>query len=246
VAGNWKMNGTAASCRELAEGLRDALAGIDGVDTAVCPPFPYLAAVCDILKDAPTAVGSQNVYCEPKGAFTGETAPAMLLDIGCTYAIIGHSERRHVLGETNDLVRKKIGAALEAGLKPIVCVGELLEEREAGRTEAVVGEQVAKAIEGLSAQDMDNVTVAYEPVWAIGTGKTATPQQANDVHVFIRGLVAKTLGDAVAAKLRIQYGGSVKPENAADLLGQPDIDGALVGGASLKVDSFKAIVEAGA
>jgi triosephosphate isomerase len=213
------------------------------VDTAVCPPFPYLAVVAEALQGSPVAVGAQDLFWEIEdGAFTGEVSAKMLCDAGCAYAIVGHSERRHVLGETDETVRRKLGAALDGGLSPILCVGELLEEREAGRTESVVERHVTEGLKGLDAAAMAKVTLAYEPVWAIGTGKTATPEQAQEVHAFIRSLVAVQFGRKTADALRIQYGGSVKPGNAADLLGQPDIDGALVGGASLKADSFQAIV----
>ena len=243
VAGNWKMNGNAASLRELASAMAKGMADVTAVDTAVCPPFPYLAVVAEALQGSPVAVGAQDLFWEvADGAYTGEVSAKMLRDTGCTYAIVGHSERRHVLGETDATVRRKLGAALDGGLCPILCVGELLEERKAGKTENVVERHVTEGLKGLDATALAKVTVAYEPVWAIGTGETATPEQAQAVHAFIRGLVAAQFGRETADALRIQYGGSVKPDNAADLLGQPDIDGALVGGASLKADSFQAIV----
>ena len=244
VAGNWKMNGNMKSCRQLAETLGRELPGIAGVEACVCPPFPYLAAVVDALRGTPVSVGAQDLHWEKDGAVTGEVSAAMLCDLGCAYVIVGHSERRHGLGETDDMVRRKTAAALAAGIRPIVCVGELLDEREKGMTEQVVARHVSEALKGLTAHDVVRVTIAYEPVWAIGTGRTATPQQANDVHLFIRELVRKQFGCEAAESLRIQYGGSVKPDNAVDLMRQSDIDGALVGGASLKADSFKAIVAA--
>ena len=244
VAGNWKMNGTRASAAALAERLREALKDVTDVDVAVCPPFAYLPTVADRLDGSRIALGGQNLHWEADGAFTGEVSGLMLKDIGCTLVIVGHSERRHLFGETDDTVKAKLAAAMAAGLDPILCVGELLEEREAGGTEAVVGRQVRSALADLPAQALRRVTIAYEPVWAIGTGRTATPDQAQRVHEFIRGLLAERFDAATADACRLQYGGSVKPENAADLLSQPDIDGALVGGASLSSGAFEPIVRA--
>ena len=243
IAGNWKMNMDAAGAVSLASGLVKDLAGVDTVDVAVCPPFVYLQAVAAALSASNIALGSQNVYFEPKGAFTGEISCDMLRDVCCTYAIIGHSERRHVMGETDELINKKISAAINSGLLPIFCVGELIEERQAGTTNDVVARQVKKGLEGICNERIQAVTIAYEPVWAIGTGLTATPEQAQEVHAMIRGLLTDIYGDAVAQSLRIQYGGSAKPGNTAELMSQPDVDGLLVGGASLKVEDFAAMVK---
>ena len=244
VAGNWKMNTDADAAVGLARALVQRIGGVDAVDLAVCPPLVYLQAVGDALAGSRVALGAQNVYFEDNGAFTGETSTAMLKDVGCTYAIIGHSERRHVIGETDELINRKVLKAIADGLKPILCVGELLGEREAGETNEVVGRQVKMGLEGVSGGDIGELTLAYEPVWAIGTGVTATPAQAQEVHAMIRGLIAELYDGAAAEGLRIQYGGSVKPANAAELLGCADVDGALVGGASLKADDFAGIVEA--
>jgi triosephosphate isomerase len=244
VAGNWKMNTDADAAVALARALVERIGGVDAVDLAVCPPLVYLQAVGDALAGSRIALGAQNVYFEDNGAFTGETSTAMLKDVGCTCAIIGHSERRHVIGETDELINRKVLKAVADGLKPILCVGELLGEREAGETKEVVRRQVKMGLEGVSGGDIGELTLAYEPVWAIGTGVTATPAQAQEVHAMIRGLIAELYGGAAAEGLRIQYGGSVKPANAAELLGCADVDGALVGGASLKADDFAGIVEA--
>ncbi|MFP4105394.1 MAG: triose-phosphate isomerase [Phycisphaerae bacterium] len=246
IAGNWKMNTSSAEGVELAKGLAETIGLVDEVEMAVAPPFVYLAAINDAVKGTNIGLSAQNVYTEDNGAFTGEVSTAMLKDVGCEYVILGHSERRHVIGETNELINKKVLKALADGLHVILCVGELLEEREAGKTTDVVTEQVKIGLEGVSADQAENLTIAYEPVWAIGTGKTASPDQAQEVHAMIRGLLRDKFGDDAADNtIRIQYGGSVKPGNAAELLGQPDVDGALVGGAALKVDSFTAIVQAG-
>lgn len=237
------MNTDKASAAELASGLAANLKGYGKVDAAVCPPFVYLQTVAQALADSEIALGAQNMYFEEKGAFTGETSPAMLKDLCCTYVILGHSERRHVMGETNDLVNNKVKKAIECGIKPILCVGELLEERENNQTDAVVTEQTHKGLAGISAEQMKDVTIAYEPVWAIGTGKTATPDQAQQVHAMIRALLAKMYGQNVADQTRIQYGGSAKPANCVELMAQPDVDGLLVGGASLKVDDFTAMLK---
>ncbi|MEN6557000.1 MAG: triose-phosphate isomerase [Thermoguttaceae bacterium] len=242
IAGNWKMNTHRAEAIALAEGIVKAAAGVDGVDLAVCPPSCYLDAVGKALAGSKVLLGAQNMYFEKDGAFTGELSAAMLRDLGCTYVILGHSERRHILGETDALINKKVHAALAAGLIPILCVGELLAEREAGQTMSVIRRQFDGSLAGLSADQLKTVVIAYEPVWAIGTGKVATPQQAEEVHLALRKLIAERYNAAVADVVRIQYGGSVKPSNAADLLKQADIDGALVGGASLKADQFLGIV----
>jgi len=243
IAGNWKMNTDSASAVALAAGLVKELSDVDTVDVAVCPPFVYLQSVAAALSASNIALGSQNVYFEEKGAFTGEISCQMLKDASCTYAIIGHSERRHVMGETDAMINQKISAAIRSGLLPIFCVGELLEEREAGRTNEVVAEQVKKGLAGLCAERVQAVTIAYEPVWAIGTGLTATPEQAQEVHAMIRGLLSELYGEDVAQSIRIQYGGSAKPANTAELMAQPDVDGLLVGGASLKVEDFAAMVK---
>ncbi|MHC4229737.1 MAG: triose-phosphate isomerase, partial [Planctomycetota bacterium] len=214
------------------------------VTVAVCPPFVYLQAVAKAVGTSNVAVGAQDMYFEPNGAFTGEVSAAMLKDIGCVYCICGHSERRHVIGETDELINKKVAAAVAGGLLPILCVGELLAEREASQTDAVVTRQLKEGLVGLSSEKLSAVTIAYEPVWAIGTGVTATPQQAQEVHELIRNLLAGMYDEQSAQETRILYGGSAKPGNAAELMGQPDIDGLLVGGASLKVDDFLAIIQA--
>jgi len=246
VAGNWKMNTDSRSSVELAKGVVDGSIELAGrcVDVAVCPPYVYLQAVARAVSSSSVAVGAQDVYYQAKGAFTGEISASMLKDIGCAYALCGHSERRHVIGETDELINRKVTAAIAGGLLPILCVGELQSEREAGQTEAVVTRHIEKGLAGLSDEKASAVTVAYEPVWAIGTGLTATPEQAQEVHEFIRGLLAEIYDGQLADEIRILYGGSVKADNAADLMGRADIDGVLVGGASLKVDDFVAIIEA--
>ncbi|MFZ9024329.1 MAG: triose-phosphate isomerase [Anaerohalosphaeraceae bacterium] len=243
IAGNWKMNTDSVSAVALAAGLAKELSSVDTVDVAVCPPFVYLQSVAAALSASNIALGSQNVYFEEKGAFTGEISCAMLKDTSCAYAIIGHSERRHVLGETDAMINKKISAAISGGLLPIFCVGELLEERQGGTTHEVVARQIKTGLEGICAESIQAVTVAYEPVWAIGTGLTATPEQAQEVHAMIRGLLADLYGNEIAQTIRIQYGGSAKPGNTAELMAQPDVDGLLVGGASLKVEDFAAMVK---
>jgi triosephosphate isomerase len=245
IAGNWKMNKTAEEGAGLVRELVQELADTDSADVAVVPPFTALAAVAAELRGSTIELGAQNMHAEASGAFTGEISAGMLLAAGCKYVILGHSERRGLFGETDETVNRKLKAALEAGLLAIVCVGETLEEREAGRTEEVVFGQVKQSLADLDAKDMLKVTVAYEPVWAIGTGKTATPEQAQEVHAGIRNLLGETFGKACAETVRIQYGGSVKPGNAKAILAQDDVDGALVGGASLKAADFAAIVRAG-
>ncbi|MGQ9648554.1 MAG: triose-phosphate isomerase [Phycisphaerae bacterium] len=244
VAGNWKMNLNIAKARALAEGLKAKIPAPIPVDLAVFPPFTMLSAVGEALKGSAIRLGAQNCYFEPEGAFTGEVSPGMLVDVGCELVLIGHSERRHILGETNPMLKKKIVAALAAGLKVIYCVGEKLDEREAGRTEAVLYQQVYEVL-GPDV-DLANVVIAYEPVWAIGTGKTATPDQAQEAHAYIRREIGKLYNSTAAQTLRIQYGGSVKASNARELMNQPDVDGALVGGASLKIDEFIGIIEGAA
>lgn len=245
VAGNWKMHGSRASVRELIAGILGSVDELDGVDIAVCPPFVYLPEVEELLRDTQVEWGAQDI-CDRagQGAFTGEVSGEMLRDFGCRYAIVGHSERRNVYGETDAFVAAKLVAALEASLTPILCVGELLEEREAGETEAVVERQLAAVLDALdSPADIARTVIAYEPVWAIGTGRTATPDQAQAVHAWIRARIASE--DAAAASgLRILYGGSVKAANAAELFAMEDIDGGLIGGASLDPREFLAICRA--
>ena len=238
------MNTNGRGAAELAKTLASSIGSLDGVDLAVCPPFVYLSAVRQALAGSRIALGAQDVFYEDDGAYTGEVSTAMLRDAGCRYVIIGHSERRHVLGETDEMINRKIIKALSDGLEVIFCVGELLEERKSGLTLEVVDRQVRIGLEGVAPADAARLTVAYEPVWAIGTGVNATPQQAQEVHSMIRELLAKTFNPALASSIRIQYGGSVKPANAAELMRQRDIDGALVGGASLKAPDFEAIVRA--
>ncbi len=245
IAGNWKMNSTIEESLALVKGLVDSLGDVKGVDVAVAPPFTALSEVSKALEGSNIALAAQNVYYEEKGAFTGEISPSMLLDLGVRYVTLGHSERRHILGESNELVNRKVLAALKSGLLPIVCVGETLGQRQRHLTFMVVEDQLRDALSHVSKEDATKITVAYEPVWAIGTGETATPEQAQEVHERIRERLAFRFGEEAAAQMRIQYGGSVKPDNAADLLGRTDIDGALVGGASLKVDSFEGIIRAG-
>jgi triosephosphate isomerase len=241
IAGNWKMNTDRASAVALAKGI---VAGVDKykvVDLLVCPPSVYLAPVHEALTGSSVALGAQNMYHEANGAFTGELSAAMLRDVGCSYVILGHSERRHILKETDADVNKKTLAALKAGLIPIVCVGELLSEREAGKTGAIIKTQFDGSLAGVSAEQIEKTVIAYEPVWAIGTGKVATPEQAAEVHADLRRLLVERYNDRSAANVRILYGGSVKASNAGELLAQPNVDGALVGGASLKADEFLGI-----
>jgi len=245
VAGNWKMNRTPAEAADLARALLRDLAGVEGVDRVLCPPFVALPAVAEVLKGSPLGLGAQNIYWKDSGAFTGEVSPAMLKG-WCQYVIIGHSERRQYFGETDATVNLKAKAALNHELTPIICVGEVLAENEAGQTTAVVTRQTQGAYAGLSAAEALKTVIAYEPVWAIGTGRAATAEGANAVIGQIRAVVAGLFSPEVAAALRIQYGGSVTAANAAELMAQPEIDGALVGGASLKPAEFVAIVRAAA
>jgi triosephosphate isomerase len=242
------MNTDSNSGVALSQGLADGSAGVAGesVDVAVFPPFVYIPAIVKALSNSRISVGAQDIYFEQNGAFTGEISAAMLKDIGCTYVLCGHSERRHVLGESDELVNKKVSAAISGGLLPVLCVGELLEQRKAEQTEQVVTTQIKAGLDGLNADKVSAVTIAYEPVWAIGTGLTATPQQAQDVHAMIRKLIGEMYDSSLADEIRIQYGGSAKPGNADELMSAPDIDGLLVGGASLKADDFIKIIEAGA
>jgi triosephosphate isomerase len=243
IAGNWKMYKTPTEAIELVTLLKRKIGDVVDVEMVVCPPFTALLDVKDALNECRIALGAQNCYWEDSGAFTGEVAVPMLKSIGVTYVIIGHSERRQYFGETDETVNKKIRAVLKHGLTPIVCVGEILAEREAGKTFDIIKAQCNGSFRGLSAEAMEQIVIAYEPVWAIGTGKTATPDQAQEVHRFIRDWITQTYSEKLANQICIQYGGSVKPENTADLMAQPDIDGALVGGASLQADSFSQIVK---
>jgi triosephosphate isomerase len=247
IAGNWKMHKTVDEAVALVRELSAALDGVTGCDVAVCPPFPALVAVRETLADTGAAIGlgAQNVHWEKKGAFTGEVSPSMLQGL-CDYVIIGHSERRTLFGESDEGVNKKLHAALAHGLEPILCVGENLEQNQAGETESFVGGQVRAAFAGITGEQARRVTVAYEPIWAIGTGLPATGEGANDIiGKAVRGILAELYGDDVAGAIRIQYGGSVKPANIAEFMAQPEIDGALVGGASLAADGFAAIVRSG-
>lgn len=244
VAGNIKMFLTVEAALELFRAVRAGLGGREAAEVAYFPPFTALADAARLLSGSPIALGGQDLFWEAEGAYTGEVSARMLLDVGCQWALVGHSERRQYFGETDATVRRKVEAALAHGLFPMVCVGETLEERETGATESVLGRQVAAALEGLSEAQLDRMAVAYEPVWAIGTGKTATPDLAQAAHAYLRREIAARTSAAAAARLRILYGGSVKPDNAAGLLGQPDIDGALVGGACLAPASFLTIIRA--
>jgi triosephosphate isomerase (TIM) len=243
IAGNWKLNKTRAEAEALARGILDAARDVKNVEIVLCPVYTALEAVQRTLAGSHIKLGAQDCYWEDSGAFTGEVSPALLKDAGCAYVIIGHSERRQFFGETNETANRKVKAALRTGLTPILCVGETLAEREAGRMTAVVTDHVRHGLAGLSAQEIEQTVIAYEPVWAIGTGKTATPEQAQEAHALIRGLLRDLAGAGTADKVRIQYGGSVKPDNIKELMAKPDIDGALVGGASLKVDTFMGIVK---
>jgi triosephosphate isomerase len=240
IAGNWKMNGSRASIKELLDGLKQGIGSVMNADVAVCPPYIYLPDVAAQLTGTPIAWGAQNVSTEPKGAFTGEIAASMIADFNCKYIIVGHSERRSLYGETDEMVARKFGVVVAAGMTPIFCIGETLEEREKGITEQVVARQVQAVIDMHGVAMLGKSVIAYEPVWAIGTGKTASPQQAQDVHAFIRSMIAKA-DAAVAGKIIIQYGGSMNAANAKELLAQPDIDGGLIGGASLKAEDFLTI-----
>lgn len=245
IGGNWKMNTDGKSAIELAKGVAQKCESmLSKADVCVCPPFVYLSSVKQALGSSSVSLGAQDVYFEAKGAFTGEISCQMLKDVGCKYVIIGHSERRHVIKETDALINKKLIASIDAGLLPIFCVGELLEERNAAKTLAVVESQIKQGLAGISAEKAKLITIAYEPVWAIGTGLTASPQQAQEVHLLIRKLLATMYNKTLADQMIIQYGGSVKADNAAELIMQPDVDGFLVGGASLKLDDFAAIVKA--
>jgi triosephosphate isomerase (TIM) len=246
IVGNWKMYTIAGEATSLAKAIVDGVGIDDRVSVAVCPPFPYLALVGGILKGSRVALGAQNLYPEREGAFTGEVSPTMLLDLGCKYVILGHSERRHILGESDTFINQKVRVALAAGLEVILCVGETLDERKTDQTQAVLDRQLIQGLAGLSAGTLTGLSIAYEPLWAIGKlGHHATPQQAQQAHAVIRRRFGQMFDEKSAQALTIQYGGSVKPENAAGLLSQPGVDGALIGGASLIADQFLAIVGAG-
>ena len=244
LAGTWKMNLDRRAALALVDALKTRAGDRTDVDVAVFPPFVYVDEVARALSGSRVKVGAQNCCDEVEGAYTGEVSARMLVDVGATSVILGHSERRHVYGETDELVNRKVHTALDAGLEVILCVGETLDQREAAMTEDIVRAQLAGGLSGVSASVMERVTVAYEPVWAIGTGKNATPGQASDVHTYLRGHLAELYDGALAERVRIQYGGSVKPDNAAALLSAPDVDGALVGGASLSPDTFLPILDA--
>jgi triosephosphate isomerase len=244
IAGNWKMNNDLAQSEKLIVELKNLLQNEKpNCDVIVCPPFTSLSEASKLLNGSQIKLGAQNMHFEENGAFTGEISASMLKSVGCEYVILGHSERRAIFGESNELINKKIKKALAAGLKPIFCVGELLEERETGITNDVIKKQVLLGLAGITEAEMKNIIVAYEPVWAIGTGKTASPAQAQEVHEFIRDLIEIDYSLEIANDVTIQYGGSVKPDNAKELLSQKDIDGALVGGACLKADSFLGIIK---
>ncbi|MEM1186345.1 MAG: triose-phosphate isomerase [Planctomycetota bacterium] len=245
VGGNWKMNTDQAGAAELTRSVVEGIAG-DGCEVAIFPPFPYLLTVGSILRERSSTLmlGAQDAYHQGNGAFTGEVSLDMLKDCGVSAVLIGHSERRHVIGETDDLIALKTRAIIEAEMHAVLCIGETLEQREAGETDAVNERQLKAALSEINAEQTNHLTVAYEPVWAIGTGKTATPADAQDAHAKVRAVLVGLFGDDAAASIRIQYGGSVKPANAAELFAQPDIDGGLIGGASLKAADFAAIVKA--
>jgi triosephosphate isomerase len=243
IAGNWKMNKTVAEALDLVRGLKLELTNVKEVDIVVCPPFTALGAVSKAILDSNIRLGAQNMSEHNVGAYTGEIAAVMLKEFSVRYVILGHSERRQYQKETNELIAKKAQAVHAASLKPIVCVGELLAEREAGQTEKVLDTQVRGSLAGLIKEQMAETIIAYEPVWAIGTGKTATTAQAQQAHAFVRALIGKLFDETVARRVRIQYGGSVKPSNARELMSQPDVDGALVGGASLETRSFADIIK---
>lgn len=245
LAGNWKMHGDKSTVRHLASAIVDRIGTVTDVDIAVCPTFLHLADVHEIVGGTSIGLGAQNLYVGKEGAFTGEVSAAMLAEIGCKYVIVGHSERRHILKEDDEIINRKLMSAIQASLRPILCVGEQLADRDAGRTFDIVSSQLRNGLVGVPLEELRSITIAYEPVWAIGTGKVATPEQAEEVHQFIRETLTKQFGADIAQNMCLQYGGSVKADNAEGLLRQPNIDGALIGGASLKVDEFVAIVQAG-
>jgi triosephosphate isomerase len=243
IAGNWKMNKTVAEGLDLAQGLKRELANVKEVDIVICPPFTSLSEISKEIMHTSIRLGAQNMSEHHYGAYTGEIAAGMLKEFLVRYVILGHSERRQFQKESDELISKKAVAAHAAQIKPIVCVGETLEEREAGNTEKIVERQLKGSLAGITTEQMEETIIAYEPVWAIGTGKTASPEQAQEVHAFIRKKLTFIFSEQVAKRVRIQYGGSVKPQNARELMGQPDVDGALVGGASLEIRSFSDIIK---
>lgn len=242
MAGNWKMNKTVAEAVSVVKALKSSIADVTDVEVLICPTFTALYAVNNEVKGSNINIGAQNLFWEPKGAFTGEISPTMVKDTGCSYVLIGHSERRQYFNETDETVNKKTKAALVAGLIPVICIGETLKEREQNITFKVIEKQIKEGLAGLTPQQAETIVIAYEPVWAIGTGKTATPDQAQEVHAFTRNVYSQMYGDA-SQKVRILYGGSVNPTNVSDLMNQPDIDGGLVGGASLEAESFTKLVK---
>ncbi|PWU69244.1 MULTISPECIES: triose-phosphate isomerase [Gracilibacillus] len=246
IAGNWKMNKLLGEAVDFVESTKNKIASAEKVEAVVCAPFPYLPTLVEKAKGTDLAIAAQNMHFEESGAFTGEVSPAMLKDLGVSYVVLGHSERREMFAETDETVNKKTHAAFKHGLIPIICVGETLEQREANETMSIVENQVKAALAGLTEEQVNQTIVAYEPIWAIGTGKTATSEQANEVCTHIRKVIAAEVSSTAADAVRIQYGGSVKPANVDELLSQSDIDGALVGGASLEAESFLQLVEAGA
>jgi triosephosphate isomerase len=245
IAGNWKLNKDLPQTEELLASLKSALAiDLKGVKVIVCPPFTSLETAARLTKGSSMSLGAQNMYFEDEGAFTGEISPKMLKSVGCEYVILGHSERRQIFGETDEFINKKVRKAIASDLVPIVCVGETLDQREKNVTSQIVSTQIRGVLKDITVENVQKLIIAYEPVWAIGTGRNATPQQAEEVHLLIRSLLAEMHTPIVADKIIIQYGGSVKPDNAAELLWQPNVDGALVGGACLKADSFSGIIKA--
>jgi len=242
IAGNWKMHKTIREAVDFANQLKNAQRGYDEREVVIAPPFPALYPVAEVLMDSGIRLSAQNLHEKPEGAYTGEVSAGMLIDAGCEYVIVGHSERRTLFGEKNDVINRKLKAALSFGLMPIFCIGEILEEREEGRTFAVVEQQIKEGLNNLTTDDIRHLLIAYEPVWAIGTGKTATPEQAQEVHAFIRDVMGKAYGGDVSVDIAVIYGGSVNPGNIGGLMAQEDIDGALVGGASLDIDSFVRII----
>lgn len=245
IGGNWKMNKTCREVEDFAKGIIPEIGTYQGVDVIIFPPFTYLKVMNNLIEETHIRLGAQNIFWEEKGAYTGEISPAMLIDVGCRYVILGHSERRQYFGEDDGKINKKIKVALKFGLIPVVCVGEKLEERKRDLAEEVVKNQLTRCLLGLDSSWISRIVIAYEPVWAIGTGETATPQQAQQMHQFIREVLHGVYGGRIANSVRVQYGGSVKPDNMKELMVQPDIDGALVGGASLDIDSFVKIVKYG-
>ena len=243
IAGNWKMYKTCAEAVDEAKALVDRVQPMDDREMMIAPTYTALAQVSVVLKGSPVALGAQNLYWENEGAYTGEISAPMLISAGCSHAIIGHSERRQYFGETDDTVNKKIETAINHDLIPVFCIGESEQERDLNQTFSVLDKQVTKGLNNLSSKDLGTLIIAYEPIWAIGTGKTATTEQAQEVHQFIRSLIDKAFGSELAQSIRILYGGSVKPENIDELMAMPDVDGALVGGASLKADSFSNIIK---